>query len=1018
MNKQNIINTAKGFFDTITSYKDNVYRAELKMGKEKTAAIYYIDVDQDVALDQFEEYQESLLAKDYYNEPGDIQWNYYLLLLRDQIQDDLKQKIEKNDKYARKYVFDETQFENFFKAERSAAGIELDFVGIIKQKLDVAGLHEVYGDKTYTATVDNFVNGGVAPASGKRRKIQSSEEKIRFINSLVLTSSYRPFPLKRDFEFKKVNLIEGINGTGKTSLMEALELSVCGKTYRNPTFPEVDGCVEVVFNNGEIQDKCIPTNNTKYRTRDFTWYASSYPTGNNLHQSFQRYNFFNTDAAQEFANSNNEQDIRKSLLNIILGTEYTYITERVKGFYNQFARVYSAFKKEYNNAVSEQSVSQQILDTTPVSANIESLTETILLEYKELCFLNNSWGKDSLPEIEKLNNALSTCVNQLKSYSREGMFSKADALDRIEKNQVYRNHIAEYNAYLSDLDKKMKQNATEINRLAHGIRLLSTALKYCKGEWLTTLKGAEVRLVALKDLNRKLEWALEKTKGINISAYRSDLLITEMVTQLSDELATASQVEKEIQSNIHEQLGGMKKKEALISEIKALGNRFIHDHPEATDCPLCHSSFTTSQLLRQKIEDFALGHDNIVQSQLDDLDMRLQAQKEIHANALKRKTEFETLLQVYKNLPSTSISAKANELVQYLSNVSIVLDRQKEEADSIQSLVDMAAIEQVSEKELLEIEEQLTIQFPDLILLNQNESQFVKKRSELEFREKELLAVMRQYESEQQSETEKFRQQLQIESESFNIQKLSEQQQITEGLLNTVMDMIARLEQLIDLKLSQNFESLSVQAETLGRNIVTLRAEQQNQFIINDAKKKKAVADAFIKEQASTKEKYDKAMQTLDTLNSETGNAQLVEFFKQNMAEVLDVFMTIHTPREFTNIVFKNNNLFLATEHGDERSVSQISTGQRSALALSIFITMNRKLKSGPNIIMFDDPVAFIDDLNALSFLDYLRYFVLREGKQIFFSTANARLADLFEKKFSFLENDFQKHPLKREKQL
>ena len=82
---------------------------------------------------------------------------------------------------------------------------------------------------------------------------------------------------------------------------------------------------------------------------------------------------------------------------------------------------------------------------------------------------------------------------------------------------------------------------------------------------------------------------------------------------------------------------------------------------------------------------------------------------------------------------------------------------------------------------------------------------------------------------------------------------------------------------------------------------------------------------------------------------------------------------------------------------------------KRSALALSIFISLNRKLEQGPNIIMFDDPVSLIDDLNVLSFLDYLRYVVVKDDKQIFIATANANLASMFEKKFEFLGKEFEK---------
>jgi hypothetical protein len=44
--------------------------------------------------------------------------------------------------------------------------------------------------------------------------------------------------------------------------------------------------------------------------------------------------------------------------------------------------------------------------------------------------------------------------------------------------------------------------------------------------------------------------------------------------------------------------------------------------------------------------------------------------------------------------------------------------------------------------------------------------------------------------------------------------------------------------------------------------------------------------------------------------------------------------------------------------------------------------------------------------------LDFLRYFVLKEGKQIFFATANEKLARLFDRKFAFLEDEFVKIPL------
>jgi len=91
-----------------------------------------------------------------------------------------------------------------------------------------------------------------------------------------------------------------------------------------------------------------------------------------------------------------------------------------------------------------------------------------------------------------------------------------------------------------------------------------------------------------------------------------------------------------------------------------------------------------------------------------------------------------------------------------------------------------------------------------------------------------------------------------------------------------------------------------------------------------------------------------------------------------------------------------------------------ISTGQRAAFALSVFLAQNAKLKVGPRVILIDDPIAQVDDLNCLSFLDYLREIALTETRQIFFATASNKLANLFERKFDFLGDKFIRHNLTR----
>jgi ABC-type cobalamin/Fe3+-siderophores transport system ATPase subunit len=125
---------------------------------------------------------------------------------------------------------------------------------------------------------------------------------------------------------------------------------------------------------------------------------------------------------------------------------------------------------------------------------------------------------------------------------------------------------------------------------------------------------------------------------------------------------------------------------------------------------------------------------------------------------------------------------------------------------------------------------------------------------------------------------------------------------------------------------------------------------------------------------------------------------------QQNRDGIETIFLRIHSPADFQGLG-SNWTTLVREVDGSEASLSEISTGQRAAFALSIFLAQNSQLKMGAPPVVLDDPIAHVDDLNSLSFLDYLREVVLMGGRQVFFSTANSKLATLFERKFDFLQD-------------
>jgi DNA repair exonuclease SbcCD ATPase subunit len=65
------------------------------------------------------------------------------------------------------------------------------------------------------------------------------------------------------------------------------------------------------------------------------------------------------------------------------------------------------------------------------------------------------------------------------------------------------------------------------------------------------------------------------------------------------------------------------------------------------------------------------------------------------------------------------------------------------------------------------------------------------------------------------------------------------------------------------------------------------------------------------------------------------------------------------SPQQFVDIKYSQGELRLITKEGEHRKLSQISTGQKTALALSIFLSLNRMLRdaAGHRILMTPYPL-------------------------------------------------------------
>ena len=160
--------------------------------------------------------------------------------------------------------------------------------------------------------------------------------------------------------------------------------------------------------------------------------------------------------------------------------------------------------------------------------------------------------------------------------------------------------------------------------------------------------------------------------------------------------------------------------------------------------------------------------------------------------------------------------------------------------------------------------------------------------------------------------------------------------------------------------------------------------------------------------------RVDSAESVLQDLLSQQSERVLTEtVLRENAAKIASTFARIHAPNEFDLEV--DGGLTILRRGGGNVNLDEMSSGQRAAYALSLFLAMNERLRSGPRVLLLDDPVAHVDDINTLSLLDHLRDIALSGERQIFFATADSKIGALFGRKFRFLGDKFIQIKLTRE---
>lgn len=1003
-----------------------IENANLLIGKylfnQYALGTYFIDYGDDDFSFDLRDYQEKYISSEYYKTPGSLQWNYYLIFLRDKYDETVKQTIEKDGIYTRKFLFTPDEFNNYFDYKHSKLNVDSDIISIWKEKLKQVDLDEIYSEAPYVQAIPRFLSNEVIKENetGNNKTLFYKDLFIKKIVSLKLKNSFRRYPLQRDFTLGQVNLVTGVNGTGKTSFLESIELMISGKSNRDPSFNENAGCIEAIYNEA-YKDTYTPGDNAKYRGRDKAWYSSAYKSGNELFRAFNKYNFFDSDAAYNLSHDSNIGDLTKYFSSIALGTEFNRIQDRLFGFKERLEREYRARLKEMDEEKDRIKKSKEILDNTKLTTTPEESFKTFISYSKEV-----QWKKE-LPQkydtsfsnftenyqsaqsiINSLNKLLATVkLNNLKANKNElAKFEKA--LEESNKNKL---QLEKLNETLTTKRKTLEATNVQFEILKSAKRFYNDKSSFKLWNLNDQIDTLSIKIA--KD-TRALE-SIEKVTDQNI--FQKEITFESFKKEHLDKLQELKEKRKELNTQIGNLRLNLNKLQQVVSEIKSYGKQYLALNENADSCPLCETAFSFDEL-SIKISNIAKAVDENVA--IDKLNSKLiQLDKDL-TNTNNIITNIKHIESGISILSESEYSQMSLLLIGKVFNLSKnSLDKNNETKVKLlqlrQGLEDKGFYEDdfnTLKKELEKTIPELGFIYDDKIKYEEQFLKVDKERSRLNEEIKIAEETIMKLNNSLNKILEKVA--LGINFLEYERELLYRIELLRKGVIY-FKDLESYLSYLENEDLTDVSQKLDKLFKLFGNVSNSLSGQKEltlaNQIILKSQEKIK-VLEPECKRISNGLKVID------DILENYSESKVLGDFIENNEKEIQEIFQRIHSPKEFSQITFnENQNSVLVKRRidGTEVPVNKISAGQRSALALSIFLALNKKLKHGPNLLLFDDPVTYTDDLNILSFLDYLREMVIHENRQVVFATANQKLSGLFEKKFMFLgEKDFNKYSFER----
>ena len=1013
-------------FPDFQQIDESIIRFTKKLG-DRPFAVYYIDITQKLpdTSDFLTVYQDRVIGERYFEGQKSLQWSNYLYFitsadrLRSHELDRVKRLIEGDRMYARKFVISEDELDSVLTPPAVAptdlpaeTNILLTWTNLLVE----AGIDKAILSNDSLPDRLRLIEDTPPEVTiiSRPPKVLEAARPLPFIRTLHI-KDFRDFLNQRDFTFGKVNLIFGANATGKTSLLEAIELFYCGRNKRTPdkgvhyelVADLVDGCTEAATSKRELQ---------VFRDRNLSWYGQSEIKTNYLCRSFAQFNFLDTDAAVSLAlDEDSGQRLEEDLSKLLVGADAAKTwrdIERVNEELVSRLQNGQQIKVQINGEMSS------LLAQLKECSKVERGSDLIRAHLREM--IHRIGWPDSLVSGEALGNTLTGPLSELIS-----LFGQAVELD-IPNAPISLDKLSKYCASAKVTIERTEKDVAHLELLRQNQGLADKAIRR-NHEALELLEQLK-RLINSDIPQRTAERAAKENTIATCSNWLAGF----------DEAATRIMSAARIETNVNDYYDASVKRSSdaeallanaaseyadftnlreesinLVQELRQIAQKILRSSPNPDECPLCYTRFEQGELVRH----ISIKIDKQFEVLGKPLLTKLEARQSEAVSARTSKAMAEWLIEFCKraDLPS---NLPVNLALAEVEKVRMTLAEAQNRLEVIDVELRMLDTLGLSMERLEEISALLgELGFP----VDENTDTAMNRLTRTINRSLETLLETSKTD---RAQADKLKRKIEkalglADSEIDNPRgELSRLREIL-AEAEFLQSSLAAFSTALPLPGGRPFAELLIEAESIlkvaGELQAAHTAEMQRQSVYTGLMKRKVQLENQLTQLNPRTERLERARSVLKTIIDEYPlTAAMESALKHNRNGIETIFLNIHSPVEFAGLGPTWKTLIRKGD-GSEAELNQISTGQRSAFALSVFLAQNVQLKTAPPMILMDDPIAHADDLNSLSFLDYLREIALTGKRQIFFTTASDKLASLFERKFDFLGDEFYRIDLSRD---